>query len=73
MKSERFTANSASELKNKKTKSRRLSSWVEIRSHETKKMEPVKLIKRTDIPKVIYIRDCTDMIKQLSSIGAKTY
>ena len=31
------------------------------------------MLKRSDVPKVIYIRDSGDVVRQLSSIGTKTY
>ena len=31
------------------------------------------MLKRTDVPKIIYIREISDVIRQLSSIGMQTF
>jgi len=33
----------------------------------------VKLLRKSHVPKVIYIRNTSDVVRQLSSIGSKTY
>ena len=74
--SDRFLADKSKSVNNSQTQIRRLSSWVEIDrigANGKVEKEQVKLMKRTDIPQVIYIRSTSDVVKQLSSIGRKTY
>lgn len=55
---------------------RKHRSWIQINPSSlgsSVDRENINMLRRSDVPKLIYIREENDVVKQLCSIGAKTY